>query len=261
LKTFLKHKGNPILKPNGHLYQFRISATNDVNYGQPNILYSHVSDPVRTKLSPPIHQPINFTATPITSSRIHLVWYEQLDSKDKHNEDFLIKFKLTYRLVLQSQLSLHSAVELELDHHATRQPINHPTYRRHEFLLDGQFLHNGTYELKLCGINQIGIGKCSNTQSLVYMEDTLPITLIKRPNVTQPRSYQLLTGIETLSSTELNVTWSQPNEQLINGKLYAYKIVYFINETPDNFEQFLANFLVPNKSKSKVKPSLIKFFF
>jgi len=57
------------------------------------------------------------------------------------------------------------------------------------------------------------------------MEDTLPVTL--RTNGSQARSYQLINGVEALSSTELNVSWSQPDEELVNGKLYAYKIVYF----------------------------------
>ena len=57
---------------------------------------------------------------------------------------------------------------------------------------------------------------------------------------------RLIVGARTLSSTELNLTWSRPDQELINGRLYAYKVVYFASgtatgsgEASSMFQQFV----------------------
>ena len=230
------------LMSNGRVYRFRISATNDVGTSG----WSPVSDLIRTKYSKPKYSPINLIARPISGGRLQLSWYEQVNLNETFANDFLIKYKLVYRLVSDGgeAASLMNAVEMQIDYNATmkKQMSEEDTNSllKHEYILENQlFSFNGTYEVRLCGINQVGQGKCALARSLVYMEDTLPTLKFNDDS----RSVELIKSIETLSSTELNLTWMQPQEELVNGKLYAVKIVYFINnnQDPNDFEQFIQN--------------------
>lgn len=264
--------GKPILKSNGFTYKFRISGTNDVGTSQ----FSLVSDLVRTKQTAPKYQPLFLTAKPLSSSKLCLTWYEQINLNDKSMQDLLLKFKLIYRRVFMPQeLAGINSVEIQLNHKATRKELYKMTDQnlpedvhriiskigsefsllKHQFILESQFTTNGTYELKLCGINQIGIGKCSYTQSLVYMEDTLPALISINETSGAVASNQLIQNIETLSSTELNLTWSRPSSELIKGELYAYKVVYFVNKSPLSARKFLANQKLIHEVRKHVKES------
>lgn len=76
---------------------------------------------------------------------------------------------------------------------------------------------NGKYEFELCGINTIGQSpKCAPTSSIVYVED-------RRAHYNQEMNVKL---VRALSSTEINVTWSRPSNEEVNGKLLAYRILY-----------------------------------
>ena len=43
----------------------------------------------------------------------------------------------------------------------------------------------------------------------------------------------MIKSVKSLSSTEINVTWSRPKDEVINGNLYAYKILCINNELLD----------------------------
>lgn len=95
----------------------------------------------------------------------------------------------------------------------------------HEYELQvGGLESNGKYEFELCGINVIGqSAKCVQTTSLVYMED-------RRAHYDQTN----VRSVRALSSTEINVTWSRPSLDQINGELLAYRLVFVNNEFINN---------------------------
>jgi len=241
-----KHKNNNsifIIKSNGRLLKFRISATNDVGTSD----FSMESDQIKTKFTYPKHKPIRLNAVPISMSKLKLSWLEKVASNDSYYEnDFLIKYKIVYKLVMISSVYVTATqqensnpVEFIIDYKTTRKKfLNSSSFILHDYELEDQvFLFNGTYEIKVCGINQVGEGECTYANSLTYMEDTLPV-LFDREKF-ESYNYQtntsiddivLIKSVNPLSSTELNIEWSHPNIESINGKLYAYKIVYFKND-------------------------------
>lgn len=104
------------------------------------------------------------------------------------------------------------------------------------------FAPNGTYEIRVCGINQIGEGECT-LASLVYIEDRLPSL-----------SESLVKSVHALSSSELNVTWSPPTSDSINGVLYAYKIVYFKNDDKRDLSEIIVEPEVTSTIVNNLRP-------
>jgi len=225
--------GSFIIKSNGRLLKFRVSATNDVGTSD----LSAESDQIKTKFNYPRQKPLNLNAIPISVNRIMIQWLEKFNSNDSFESDYLIKYKIIYKLIMVSSIVCQDSlfncnqIELIVDYKATKRQLVNSTLIQHEYFLENQiFLANGTYEIKVCGINQIGEGECSYTnQALTYMEDTVPVLFDKKmmdsvdENTDFPNG--LISSVTTLSSTEVNITWLQPNIKMINGKLYGYKIV------------------------------------
>lgn len=79
-----------IIKPNGHLYKFRLASTNDIGTSE----FSEESNTIKSKYDLPRLNLFNLTARPLDLSRILLKWAETplLD-------DSLVKFKIIYRRV------------------------------------------------------------------------------------------------------------------------------------------------------------------
>jgi len=101
-------QGNFILKPNGFAYKFRISATNDVGTSE----FSAESDLIMTKQSTPKsfnsmnsiknELPIStnrLNVDVLSTSKVSIDWCEWINLKHLNDNDFLIKFKLVYKLI------------------------------------------------------------------------------------------------------------------------------------------------------------------
>lgn len=95
-------QGNFILKPNGFLYKFRISATNDVGTSE----FSQESSVIRTKQSKPrlyselAHKNLDkIDVKVLSSSKISLTWFEAVNLAKLNDNDYLSKYKLVYKLV------------------------------------------------------------------------------------------------------------------------------------------------------------------
>lgn len=215
----------------------------------------------------------------VSTSKITINWYEWINLKHLNDNDFLIKFKLVYKLIgLNNKIpqlansnqfyqttstgnenseyfdeNVYSTestqVELLIDYQKTNRVFIDSKNSgniskdlgekvdftgvgliKHEYFIENNyFLDNGTYEFYICGINLIGESKnCILSRKLVYMEDRLPRF---------DKNVDLIESITPLSSTELNVTWKHASRNDVNGKLLAYKILYFDNEISTLFNE------------------------
>jgi hypothetical protein len=93
---------------NGHVYKFRIAASNDVGTSE----FSHESDLTRTPQSKPqylaaamrndkktISRSPSLQVKVLSNRRVKLAWYETICLHDLRLNDFLLRFKLVYKLV------------------------------------------------------------------------------------------------------------------------------------------------------------------
>jgi hypothetical protein len=60
-------------------------------------------------------------------------------------------------------------------------------------------------------------------------------------------TFTLIKRIDSLSSTQLNVSWQMPNPQMVNGKLKAFKLIYFSIDLLDDLNVVLP--LLNNRTK------------
>lgn len=206
-----------IIKPNGHLYKFRLASTNDIGSSE----FSEESNTIKSKYDLPRLNLYNLTAKPLDLNRILLKWDEILLA-----DDSLIKFKIIYRKVfinLEDMATQTQGSEVFVDYKSTKASPKHndTSTIKHEYeLITNGLESNGKYEFELCGINLVGQAlKCIQSLSITYMED-------RKPEY-DPNQIKL---VKALSSTEINVTWTKATEEQINGKLLGYKLVYINNE-------------------------------
>lgn len=89
----LNKQNEQIIKPNGHLYKFRLASTNDIGTSE----FSEESNTIKSKYDLPRMNIYNLTAKTIDLSRILLKW-EELPLAD----DSLIKFKVAYRKLIMN---------------------------------------------------------------------------------------------------------------------------------------------------------------
>ena len=86
----LNKQNEPIIKPNGHMYKFRLAATNDIGTSD----FSDESNIIKSKYDLPQLNLYNLTARVIDLTRVMLKWEEILFA-----DDSLIKFKIIYRKI------------------------------------------------------------------------------------------------------------------------------------------------------------------
>lgn len=218
----LNKQNEQIIKPNGHVYKFRLASTNDIGTSE----FSDESNTIKSKYDLPRANLFNLTARPLDLSRVRLRWTET-----RLVDDALTKFKIVYRRVtLNGDESSNTASsssslggnEVIIEYKSTKSAKKSDDLIEHEYELQagGVFDPSGKYEFDVCGANMIGAStKCAQTQSLVYMED-------RRAHYDQSS----VRSVRALSSTEINVTWSAPNPDEINGQLLGYRLVFVNNE-------------------------------
>lgn len=201
-----------LIKPNGRMYKFRLASTNDIGTSE----FSEESNAIRSKHDLPRLNLHSLNVKPIDLNRVWLNWVESILP-----DDTLIKFKLILRKVMPTYDESFVSSEFIIDYKNTTQVVADQNTVKHELeLVTNNLEPNGIYEFELCGINLIGQGvKCATTSSLVYMEDRRPLSI-----------GNLVKWVKPLSSTEINVTWNRVNEELINGNLYGYRVVYVNND-------------------------------
>lgn len=139
--------GRLIIKPNGYLYKFRISSTNDIGTSD----FSEESVAVTTKQDLPELNLIDLNASVIDANRIELEWLERIDKDVK-----LLKFKIAYRLVQEEDPDSIMINEILIDYRNTSQSLVQPnsesnqSLNKHRFILSSQNLHRqGKYEVKI----------------------------------------------------------------------------------------------------------------
>ena len=196
----------------------------------------------------------------LSTSKLILKWIEFINLQNINDNDYLTKYKLVYKLVginnkfpqlsnelIDSKIKYFNnndnlnginhfeTVEIFINYKNTTKNtifsreysndhynLQNYNFIKHEYVLENNFLENGTYEIYLCGVNSIGESQeCIFSKKLIYIEDRLPQI---------NKKMSLIESILPVSSTELNITWRHATKDHINGKLYAYQILLIKNE-------------------------------
>lgn len=84
-------RGEHIIRPNGHLYKFRIASANDIGTSE----FSDESNTIRSKYDLPRANLANLTARVIDLTRVMLLWDEAALP-----DDALVKFKVCFHMTL-----------------------------------------------------------------------------------------------------------------------------------------------------------------
>jgi hypothetical protein len=93
--------GNQLIKQNGREYKFRIAATNDIGTSE----FSAESELVKSKYDRPrvsnLHK-FQLSLPPNNIDAYEFEWYEQIDLVDLNQNDYLNKFKIVYKQLMQN---------------------------------------------------------------------------------------------------------------------------------------------------------------
>ncbi|XP_053380573.1 protein sidekick-2-like [Mercenaria mercenaria] len=180
------------LRPARH-YKFRVFASNEVGEGLPS---DPKPDPaIEMPQQPPSSPPKGFTGMPHTNTSVMLVW--QPPDEDTWNgplQGYTIQYKLagypnsTFQRTTVNQLSVS------------------PRYQ-----LTG-LAYNEAYEIQIAAYNIEGVGVFSNLIR-VKTEEGHPTA--------PPEGLEVI----PLNSTAVNVRWTPPNQQFINGINLGYKVL------------------------------------
>ena len=142
--------------------------------------------------------------------------------EDESSIDWSTQALVAHSYVLDTSGIVHSSVDHEEDH---EQKDKETTSR----------LTAITYEWSVCGVNEAGSqsrAQCSLAAHLLYSSDRTPGAYPIGPE--ESASEHTRVSVDALSGTQLNVSWSRPSERVVNGRLYAYKLVYFASEFFDD---------------------------
>nr|XP_045601913.1 protein sidekick-like isoform X1 [Procambarus clarkii] len=187
-------------------YKFRLQATNDIGASG----WSEGSVEVRTLPAAPIEPPTDIKVIPITTKSVRVEWtplFPNSWSGDTKTGGYRVKYR---------QISdIPTAFSMQ-------QKELKDTLAREVVLEDLQVDTN--YEVLVVAFNAQGESP-SSAPTTVYVGEAVPTG--------NPKNVKS----EALSSTEVKISWEQPEEQDKNGELLGYKIFYRSEKDPEGSEE------------------------
>lgn len=182
-------------------YQFRIRASNDIG----NSNWSPESPSILTLPAPPDFSVTGVTVSPYSPTAVSVKW---TPIKEWNGDEKGAGYKVQYCLVSSVVSAVHCPSTLVQGPAVTGVSIDN-LERDHQ------------YEIKVIPFNSQGEGPSSKTK-IVYVGDAVPSG--------PPLDVKAI----SLSSTEVNVTWSPPENDKQNGQILGYKIFYWQSKLKPN---------------------------
>ncbi|XP_015923362.1 protein sidekick isoform X2 [Parasteatoda tepidariorum] len=207
-------------------YKFRIQATNDIGSSG----WSQESNLTWTFPAAPEQSPKHVMATPYTTTSVRVSW-EALGFEDWNGDVRTAGYRVEY-----CQVSAYSIPRTGDCPAGKIQGVNSSVLALHQLERDR------VYEIRVYAFNSRGESP-SSLPVQVFVGEAVPTG--------EPREVT----IESISSTELKVSWKPPPPSLQNGDLLGYKIFY----EPANNEGFEEMEAVPPATVSYVLLDLKKY--
>ncbi|XP_050390832.2 protein sidekick isoform X1 [Patella vulgata] len=182
------------LRPNTW-YQFRVAATNDIGTSD----FSLASADVQTLPDKPEGAPLNVRVFAVTMTSINATWEPPQSS--------------TWNGAIQAYIVQYRQLSM-LDYAEEVVP-----YNRYSTVIS-KLVKSVYYEVRVLARNNVGRGPPSKPTTIFVGEaaPTAPPTQVR---------------METISSSEIKVSWQPPPPDTQNGGLSGYKVLYWSNTTDD----------------------------
>ena len=172
-------------------YQFRVSAVNNVGEGQPS---STTNPPITLPAQPPNAAPLGVVGAPRSSTAIMIQW--QPPPPESHNGQ-LMGYMVRYKLAGYAE-------------HTSWYQLNVTNPAQLSYLLDDLIVWQN-YQIQIAAYNEMGVGQYSQA---IYVRTK------EGPPAAQVRDL----SATAIDSTSIQVNWSSPFPQLINGINQGYKL-------------------------------------
>uniref|UniRef100_A0A182PUC6 Protein sidekick n=1 Tax=Anopheles epiroticus TaxID=199890 RepID=A0A182PUC6_9DIPT len=187
------------LKPHNH-YQFRIQATNDLGPSR----YSRESVQIQTLPAAPSEVITGLKVVPITTTSVRVQWVA-LRSSAWNGDSQTGGYRILYQLLSDFPSTLQSTPKIDVF------GVNQVSA-----ILD-DLTQDRNYEIILQPFNSQGSGPPSPPVA-VYVGEAVPIG--------EPLNIEA----KAISSTEVYLSWSPPQQNTQNGELLGYKIFYLVTD-------------------------------
>ena len=181
-------------------YKFRIHAVNDIGPSG----WSEESNFTKTLPSAPTAEVMNVKVTPITRTNVKVTW-EPLKSEDYHGDASTGGYHVEYREITDYTSSLIAA--------SAYPQVELKGISRNRVILEDLAIAKN-YEIVVIPFNSQGLGPASRPVS-VYVGEAVPTGA--------PQNVRA----QSVSPTEVRLTWDAPQADQQNGDLLGYKIFYY----------------------------------
>ena len=204
------------LKP-AFAYEFRVSAVNGIGEGMPSRSSNNVTVPEEVPSQPPI----NIQGYSINSKTINLQWQPPVfTSWNGRLKGYKIAYSLSYPNSTWKYVTANDKQKLNVN------------------LTD--LIVWETYLIKVCAFNSVGYGRFSEPPIRVRTKEGIPIRA--------PINFRA----NSINSTCIRMSWSEPPAQFVNGIIQGYKLVYHENSKSAKNETLVINLNLLNQSSSSL---------
>ncbi|XP_026531599.1 protein sidekick-2 [Notechis scutatus] len=217
-------------------YKFRVKATNDIGDSE----YSEESESLTTLQAAPDEAPTILSVTPHTTTSVLIRW--QAPSEDKIN-GILLGFRIRYRELpyegvrgfIARSVGSPNARWTELTPTYAMQNLSEASLTQYE--LDNLNKHR-RYEIRMSVYNAVGEGPTSSPQE-VFVGEAVPTAA--------PQTVV----IQSITATQLDITWEPPPPETQNGDIQGYKIYFWEAQRQNETERVKTLFLPESGVKLK----------